>query len=1605
MPQGMNRRKIIKIILYIIILLIGLPFLLILSVNLPFSRRFITEKVNAILSQSTIPVHIRSIETIRPSSLWVKDVLIQGAKGDTIIYAGNVNAQFSLWALFNNKVVLHSVMINQADVNIRRDMQDGRLNIVAAFVSNATPSDTTTNDASWNVSIGKAQLTHVRFRMDDGMIGIRIHEQVDSISLEMNNMSILTNTYQAESLTVNNSQGFIVMTTGHPGDESSDESSTYNIALKNLNINNLQFNYADSIANQQLTLVVDTTKAQIQTIDLTHQLIDVEKVKLKNAHVDWNSGETAIQPSTSENNDSLTIDWNLKTHQASFSNININLNNNNLPILQLSNFNTQLNDFQLSNDTTTLDIESATLAMNQQFELKSMSGHLHSSSNSTDLQFDAATSNSQIHLQGDAKTGLLTMINNPENIDSGTFTIDSTYISLTDVIGLLPWLKENAMITSQSTDPIAITLNGKLSQSKLSIEKATITQPNVGEVALKGQINQVFEPEKMNGLVSYALSGININWLRQQLSQFGYESYALEIKEIASSGKVSGQPSTPEFNILINSNLGDITLNGNVDLHNESYQVESEIKAVDLGKILAISDLGLTSAHATAEGNGFSADKINTTISVAIDSMLYNQYRYTNLKFEGDIAPSSYQMHGILGDSALTGEVSAKAQINGSAIHAELQSNIRAQLRKLNFYSDTLAVSTHISARFDQNTDTLSAELLLTNTQLQSPLEQAVIPEIKTTFISNTAQSEVNSQSEFLQLHLKANKPHQQLQTLIPDYQNFIAIYTDTTRRNEAQMLLLPHVKGNIIVENHPAIEMLMPKPGIGFSKISIEIDTTRHGGSLDLKASDVNYNNLVKVGVVVANLTEKDGDISWRLTGDSCQFSQHDINSLSVDANLDRGKGDVNFNVIGPQNDTVYQIELASELTDNKIITTIPSKHIILNKIPWELNTPALFTLQLNDNQFLPSLKMSSGNSLLHLYNEQENGVHRYIAKLNEVPLSSLIGENLVPGNPSAMMTGSADYATNGHTEAHVDLTMANASWSDLTMNRIKLNASYIADSIKGYALKVMTELDSAKVNIDASSQNNIRTLKADFSKFPLNTIEPFVKESVSDVSGTVSGNLEMKDIASSPHIDGEALFEHSTMRINALNSIFTAPNEKVVISDKKLIFNQFQIIDSLHNEMRVNGYIDISNPAELTSKLDVSSSKLQVMNTPRTEKTPFYGSIFVDSKLSIIGPLTNPELKGKVVLANGTEVYYQYIEDLSVSESEKVIEFVNHNTTLEQAEIKPVTNTFNRSNIETVVEIDPATKLNFNMANSLYKIDLNVKGGGLLNYALLSNNQALLSGKYEINEGIANLKMIGWPNKVFIIKPGGSVMWIDKMDDPLLDFEAVNKISTSYTNPIDGKDLYTDFYVTLKLSKRLSKLDVKFLVTTPDQYLTSILNALSPEEQMRQAISILLFERVDLPGISGKSDYMTEQVNQMVETQLNNLTKTTIKDVDISFGLDTHTSTQKGAQTTTNSISYDVKKDILNKRAVIEVSGRFNDSPTQGSTKNNAANNFSFEYKLDRQGTKFLKVYNEHSYEDIFEGEIVKTGVGFSYRKSYKTLKDIWKRKGKSNCKNKKK
>ena len=355
--------------------------------------------------------------------------------------------------------------------------------------------------------------------------------------------------------------------------------------------------------------------------------------------------------------------------------------------------------------------------------------------------------------------------------------------------------------------------------------------------------------------------------------------------------------------------------------------------------------------------------------------------------------------------------------------------------------------------------------------------------------------------------------------------------------------------------------------------------------------------------------------------------------------------------------------------------------------------------------------------------------------------------------------------------------------------------------------------------------------------------------------------------------------------------------------------------------------------------------------------------------------------------------------MENLAISETEKTIKFASLKTdqTGEMSKRESVKNLSNSAHLETSIEINPKSIFNFQI-NRGFDIGAQITGGGFLNYAMLPNRTMSLSGRYEIQQGHADLKIVGWPRKNFIISPGSYLRWDSKVDDPELNIETTSKVRGSYINPVDNKTREVDFNVNMKLANRLSQLEIIFDVMSNDQYITSVMNSLSKDERMQQAINLLIFERIELPNMESSSSYVSQQINQFWESQLNQFTKSTIKSVDISFGVNTYKgAAEGGGEKEYTSLSYEVKKQMFHERGSVMVSGRMNDNSVAGEQTNNVIDNFTFEYALDTNRTKYVKIYRQQNYEDLLEGEVIKSGVGFIYRKNYDRLRDIWRKQKK--------
>jgi hypothetical protein len=751
--------------------------------------------------------------------------------------------------------------------------------------------------------------------------------------------------------------------------------------------------------------------------------------------------------------------------------------------------------------------------------------------------------------------------------------------------------------------------------------------------------------------------------------------------------------------------------------------------------------------------------------------------------------------------------------------------------------------------------------------------------------------------------------------------------------------------------------------------------------GKLNARVSD-------SAGIIIVELVAENTSIlsgpenRWMLSGNLSERSM--LTSLSVDDYQDRN---------------VYKIDVTGKVDSTQIVFGIPSQLLTLNGEQWQLEKPDLLSIDLASNRFIPSLQMKRDSSYLHLLSRSQDSFITYHLELNQVELGSLIRTDILPGSPEGTFTGSLDLRTDKETEREIatELQIGDIRFFEQDLIDIKLDAALSSETSGAYVIDLYARSDSVTIQLKGEgSESGERRLDGSLSYFPLSVLEPFVQEHLTELGGSISGKLGMSSYGESEQLNGELMFHDARMKVNILNNIFRIPTQQIIIADEKMMFNNFTVLDTLNQALAVNGFIDFGDQRGVSSDLHITSSKLQVMSRDVRSELPLSGDVFVDSRVSIQGPLANPNIQGNISLSEGTEIFYHHMEDLRMNETQKIVNFVDHTSAYgDEAPMVNPPSTLMSSSIATIIEIDPSTRINFTLARRMFDIDLNVKGGGKIQYNMV-NEQLTMSGRYEIGEGAALVKLVGWPDKSFSLVEGGFLRWEGVAENPEMSLEAESKVSTSYVNPIDGKNRPIDFFVILKLSGYLSEMDVQFTIRTPDQYVMSIINTMSPDEQMRQAMSVLLFEIIELPGISSSTDYMTQQVNAILSSQLNQFTKSTIKGVDISFGLDTYDhSASGGTDETTTSLSYEVRKSLMNNRAQIEVSGRVSDGTQTTGSSDHSLNNVSFEYQLDSAASKYLKVYNEHTYDDVFDGEVIETGIGFSYRKRYKTFKDIWRRK----------
>lgn len=1549
----------------------GILLLLFAILNLPFTQRFATKKVNQILAHSDLPIQIDAIKQILPPSVKLEGVTINGINGDTIIRVGEFDANCRLISLMRKKVVIRDVVIDQAAVELLMNYSSRRLNIAETFqpAPKTKEEKTEKGKAKWMISIRHGDLSGIHFLMSDSISGLDIYQDISGVELKDFRISLMENEIVSQSINLLSTDGWLSLTPRR-GAPKKKTGLPWNISLHDIDLNEIDFTFHKPADSLKLESKIGIAKIRANTMDLRSRIVDIQKLSLEEC-------STILHT----RND-LTADINTSSYEG------IDLD---------------VKDFKLDSTQFGVKVKKMNVDLSNGFSLTKLKSEIHSEPQLSEFEMDIETGNSHINMKASLEKSLFEFIANPEEIQNATLDFKQLNLSPKDISFFVPDLQNLAYYSNLLTSPIDIKGRLDVDESQFILSGLTLSQGGNFLVTADGALGNPFRFSESAADLDVEISDIDHSWMERLLMESGISDSIPELAELKLQAKISDSLNSPNILLALTSNSGDVTLNASLDIQNENFDLDYSLDKLSLDKLLNIPMIGPISGRGHMTGQAFSPKDMKARFTMQFDTISFNDYDYKKVSLTGELLPGVYSLDLIAQDSAFKSDLDIILNLADSAIGINMEGQLFAKLNELNLYEDTLIVETGLKAALSIKKGSLESEFTANEISLSSPQKSALIRHISASFNSDSAMTFLQAESDFFNVDMQVLMPSDELDSLGVGYKNYFASFRDPTHMtSENRLSALSEISAEASISPHNAIEVFLKDTALQFANLDLSLEHRTEQKSLKvyINGSEIKY-EMVEIQDLNALIIDSAGFINTHMAADRASLFSGPKHSWLLDSEFTNWNMLSSISINDSIDQNVYSIGLEGKIDSSKLVLWIPEQQFLLNRNLWELEASEILTIDLPTKVSTSSLKMQLDSSTISFSAGEENGTHIYNVDMKELRLSTLLRSDLFPGSPDGIITGMVNFSkiTEGENIIETALWLKQFKYSGQKFDDIALDGTMNMGISDDYSIDLHASIDSSEVELSADKTHmGELNIKARYSDFPLKIIQPFTQDYVTELQGSISGNVFLSSQNNRDQFGGEVAFEDAGLKVNILNSAFRIPNQRLLLDERKLHFDKFTVLDTLNKKLQLDGTIDFGKNNQPRANLLVTSEKLQVMSRNEESTAPFSGNVFIDTRFTVKGPLTKPVIDGKINLARGTEIYYQLLEDLSITESQKIVRFVNHSAESDEI-IMPNLNrqgTFTNSSIETIVKIDPSTLINFSLSKRAYDIDLNIRGGGSVKYNMLNKNQVSLMGRYEIREGEAELKLTGWPNKSFKIGEGGYVHWDGRMDNPEVKLEAANKVVSSYINPVDGKRREVDFRVILQISDHLSEMEVLFTISTPDQYLMSIINTMSPEEQTRQAISVLLFETVDLPGISSSSDYMTQQVNQILSSQLNQLTKSSIKGFDVSFGLDSYSDpTMGGGNETRTNLSYEVSKSLLKNRATIEFSGRLNDVNQQPGASDLSLNNLTFEYQLDSASTKYLKVYNEQSFDDVFEGEVMKTGVGISHRKKYKSLRDIWKRK----------
>ena len=1062
----------------------------------------------------------------------------------------------------------------------------------------------------------------------------------------------------------------------------------------------------------------------------------------------------------------------------------------------------------------------------------------------------------------------------------------------------------------------------------------------------------------------------------------------------------------------VGKTISDLRLTNINDIDNAKYVGKVELIDLEFGKVVQDSLISKISLIADVDGQGFTLEKINTSIKGNISKYQYKGYTYKDIDINGVFRNQLFNGSLVSRDENLKMSFKGLADLSSSINKFDFIAEVSySNFNKLNLFKrDSIAIlKGKMDIKFSGNTfDNLAGSINFTNASYTNQNDNYYFTDFNITseFQDSVRTITINS-PDIVDGRVIGNFKFNELGKLATN--SWGSIYTNYSP--------IKVTKGQFLDFNfkiyNKIVDVFFPDVKLGpNTSIKGKIESDDENFELTLRSPKVEaYDNIIEN--IRLQIDNKNPLFNTLLSIDKVDSKYYDIADLSlVNVTLNDTLFFRTDFVGGKRLDEKFDLSFYHTINaNNKSVVGLKTSNINFKGNNWKVNPDnnkqnkvvfdkAMTTFAFDKINMISKEQIIDFAGVINSANDKDVTLNLQNVQLQGI--TPLIESLKLKG----LVNGIVNYKqVRGEAFPFADLTINNFYTNNIKQGNLFVTAQG-DNSVEIYDVEV--RLQNENINkflimgeVDISGEDPTIFASYSFDKFKLNILNAVGKDVIKDIRGEVSGNGTITGLLENPDINGNLVMENAGMSIPYLNVNYDfIGNPEVQLSNQTFNFLPTTLLDAVHDtEGIISGSITHDKFEKWFLDLRINTDNLLVLNTQEREDIEYYGTGFMEGNATIKGYTDALVIDVVGTTKAGTEFIIPLSYVSTVGDS-KLINFI---TKIE----KGIDN--NNKPGEVIFNKFKGLTLNFDLtvtkdAIAEIVIDKNTgsilrgSGDGNMLIEINTNGKFEINGTYVVDNGKYEFRNI--VNKDFIIKPGGLVVWNGNPFDAFLNINAVYRTKANPSvllENVPNSNRKIDVDLIAKITGQLLNSEIDFDVELPNQ--NSVVNSelqfkMSNEDaKMTQFFSLLTTGTfIDLG--EGNLNFntnaaITGTISEKIASVLSGILRS--KGDKFQLGV------------TYDIVSRDdVRYSDLDDQLGVSFSSRIGERvivngkvgvPVGSNTQSNIVGEVEVELPLNNEGTLNAKAYsrpNDIEY-DVTDAEGYTHGIGLSWRVDFDNATEL--------------